>query len=122
MQRKTILLIDDSETILTLERQILGPHYDLIMAKDGLSGVAQALAGRPDLILLDLVMPGMNGLDVCEILRKNDATKRTPILVITSLIEAQRMTARHRTGWSGHVPKPIHGPQLLATVRSYLEE
>ena len=122
MQRKKLLLVDDSETILMLERQLFGPHYDLITAKDGRSGIAKAIAERPDLIVLDLVMPGANGLEVCEALRANESTKRTPIVVVTSLTEAQCMTASHRTGWSCHVAKPIHGPALLAAVRSLLPE
>lgn len=120
MPKKKILLIDDSATILMLERQILGQDYDIVTASDGRSGVAKARAERPDLILLDLVMPGANGLDVCATLRSEEATRQTPIVVVTSLTEAQGMTADHRTGWSGHVAKPIRGPELLAAVKRLL--
>lgn len=121
MQRKKILLIDDSETILLLERQILGPYYDLVTAKDGRAGISAALSERPDLIVLDLVMPKANGLEVCERLRAEEATRRTPIVVVTTLTEARMLTAIDRLGWSSFVPKPLNTAALLAAVRRFLD-
>ena len=67
---KKILLVDDSETVLMLERMILkGGSYELTMAKDGKEAIAKALALRPDLILMDVIMPKMNGFDAIRELR-----------------------------------------------------
>ena len=105
-----------------LERQILEHDYEIVTAKDGRSGVAKATAERPDLIVLDLVMPGMDGLATCEALRAAETTRRTPIVVVTSLPEAQAMTSPAELGWSAHVPKPLRGPALLNAVKGLLKE
>jgi CheY-like chemotaxis protein len=78
MARKKILLVDDAETILMMERMILNKAgYELITAKDGQEAVAKATAERPDLILMDVVMPRMNGFEACKQIRANEATTNT---------------------------------------------
>ena len=120
MRRKKILLVDDSEAILMLERLFLKADYDTITATDGRSGLAKALADPPDLVLLDLVMPGMTGLRLCRVLRAEEATRRTPIVMVTSHREPGLISASYRSGCSATLTKPIHGPELLATVKSFL--
>jgi CheY-like chemotaxis protein len=121
-RRKKILLVDDSATILLLEQRILGPFYDVITAKDGSSAVVKALAEQPDLIVLDMIMPGMDGLSACQALRAEQATRQTPIVMMTSQKEESHVKAGYRSGCSAYLTKPIDGPALLATVRGYLSE
>jgi CheY-like chemotaxis protein len=120
MRRKKILLIDDSETILMLEKMFLRLDYDLITAKDGRSGIAKALTEKPDLVVLDLVMPGMSGSTVCRMLRSEEATKDIPIVMVTSENAARSMESCYRSGCTAFIKKPIDGPQLLAAVKSCL--
>ncbi len=77
MERKKILLVDDSRTSIFMETMILrtGP-YDLLTAADGAEAVAKALAERPDLILMDVMMPNMTGLEACRVLREKDETRQ----------------------------------------------
>jgi CheY-like chemotaxis protein len=120
VSRKKILLVDDSETILMLEQMVLQKGYDLITARDGGSGVAKALEQRPDLILLDIVMPSMNGIEACRRLRAEEATRQTPIVLVTSRGEVSYMEEGFRCGCSDYITKPIDTLELLEKVKSCL--
>ena len=84
-QKKKILLVDDAETILLMEKMFLGKaSYDFVTAKDGEQAIALAESERPDLILLDIVMPKLNGFDACLRLRSSSATSSIPIIMVTT--------------------------------------
>ncbi|WP_437817542.1 response regulator [Sorangium sp. So ce1078] len=120
MPRKKILLVDDSPTILRIEQMALSKHYDLITANDGGQGIEVALEQRPDLILLDVVMPHMNGFDACQQLRADETTRSTPILLVTSRSDVAHMEQGFRCGCSDFVTKPIDTMELLEKVRNCL--
>jgi len=121
--RKKILLVDDSNTILMIERMILtkGP-YDLITATDGDEAVQKALAERPDLILMDVVMPRMNGFDACRRIREDEAIGGTPIIMVTTRGELENVETGFENGCNDYLTKPINGPELMAKLRNYLAE
>jgi DNA-binding response OmpR family regulator len=121
MQRKKILCVDDSSTILMMERMILskGP-YDLVTASDGEEAVNKALAERPDLILMDVVMPRMNGFDACRRIREEEATRTTPVIMVTTRGEVQNMENGFESGCNDYVTKPINATELLSKLRNYL--
>lgn len=122
MADKKILLVDDAETILMLERMLLHKGYDLVTAKDGQEAVAKAVAERPDLILLDIVMPKMDGLEACQQLRGKEETKAVPIILVTTRGEAENVQAGFESGCNDYVTKPINGLELLSKVRVHLGE
>jgi CheY-like chemotaxis protein len=118
---KTILLVDDSETVLMLERMILkGGSYELAMAKDGKEAVAKALALRPDLILMDVIMPTMNGFDAIRELRRRPETQSIPILIVTTKGEEESMETGYLSGCNDYITKPIDSLELLTKIRSFL--
>jgi CheY-like chemotaxis protein len=119
---RKILLVDDSETILTLERMILRGSYELLTAKDGKEGVAQALAALPDLILLDVMMPNMNGFDALRELRRYGETRAIPVLMVTTKGEEESMETAFSSGCNDYIMKPIDSLELLTKVRSFLPE
>ncbi len=123
MARKKILLVDDSPTILMMEQMILskGP-YDLIVAQDGEDGVAKALAERPDLILMDVVMPRLDGFGAVERLRADPLTRDVPIIMITTRSEAQNVEAGFTSGCNDYITKPLNGLELMTKVQNYLGE
>lgn len=123
MQRKKILLVDDSATILMMERMILnkGP-YDLVTAANGEEAVSQALAERPDLILMDVVMPKMNGFDACRRIRQEEPIRATPIIMVTTRGEVQNMETGFESGCNDYVTKPINTTELLTKLRNFLGE
>jgi DNA-binding response OmpR family regulator len=122
MQRKKILCVDDSATILMMERMILskGP-YDLVTASDGEEAVSKALAERPDLILMDIVMPRMNGFDACRRIRQEEAIRSTPVIMVTTRGEVQNMENGFESGCNDYVTKPINATELLTKLRNFLE-
>jgi len=119
--RHKILLVDDSNTILMMERFILknGP-YDLVTAMDGEEAIRKAVEHRPDLILLDVIMPKMGGFDACRQLRSMEETKGTPIIMVTTRSEAANVEAGWSNGCTDYVTKPINTFELLSKVRSFL--
>lgn len=118
-----ILLVDDSETVLMFERMILKEdNYELATAKDGREGIAKALALVPDLILLDVVMPNMNGFDALRELRRYDETRAIPVLMVTTRSEEQSMETAYLNGCNDYITKPIDSFELLTKVRNYLAE
>jgi len=118
---KKILLVDDSNTILLMERMILGREpYALVTAGDGREAVAKALAERPDLILMDVVMPQMDGFTACRELRAREETCRIPIIMVTTRGEAGNVEIGFESGCSDYVTKPINGPELLAKIHNLL--
>ncbi len=123
MMRKKILLVDDAETILMMERMILGKvGYELLTAKDGQEAVAKAVAERPDLILMDVVMPKMDGFEACRQLRGRDTTRAIPIIMVTTRGEAPNVESAFQSGCDDYITKPINGLEVLAKVKSALGE
>ena len=89
----SILLIDDDEILVkTLAIILERAGHTVLTALDGEAGLARAFAGHPDLILLDIMMPGMDGLQVCKLLRRDARTRDTPVLVFTALNEVDLCT------------------------------
>jgi len=122
-KKKKILLVDDSSTALMIEKMLLGKaSYDVITARDGREGVEKALVERPDLILMDVVMPTMTGLEACRVLRQNESTMRTPIILVTTRGESEGVEAGFASGCSDYVTKPINGLELLSKLRDQLGE
>ncbi len=121
MTRKKILLVDDSKTVLLMEQMILkkGP-YDVVMASDGSEGLDKAAAERPDLILMDLVMPKMSGLEAVRELRRRESTRYIPVIMVTTRGEAESMEAGYESGCNDYLTKPIDSGALLAKVRDHL--
>jgi DNA-binding response OmpR family regulator len=121
MAFRKILLVDDSETILQMEQMILEPDcYELILARDGEEGVAKALATKPDLILMDVVMPKMNGFEAVKRLRDHEQTRTVPIVMVTSKAEAESMEAGYQNGCSDYIVKPIDRVELVAKIKNLL--
>jgi DNA-binding response OmpR family regulator len=123
VSRKKLLLVDDSKTILLMERMILGNgSYDLVTALDGQEAVEKARAELPDLILMDVVMPRMNGFDACRCIRNGETTAEIPVIMVTTRGEIESVEAGYESGCADYVIKPIDAQELLAKVRSVLGE
>jgi len=121
MTRKKILLVDDSSTVILMEKMILskGP-YDLVVAKDGQEGVEKAVAEKPSLILMDVMMPRLNGFEACRRLRSQSDTAAIPVIMVTTRGEAESLRSGREAGCTDYVTKPINGAELLSKVRAHL--
>jgi DNA-binding response OmpR family regulator len=121
MERKKILLVDDSNTILMMEKFILkNDPYDVVTASNGEEAVQKAGEERPDLILLDVMMPKMGGFDVCRHIRSNPRTESIPIIMVTTRGEAENVETGWVSGCNDYVTKPINAIELLAKIRNLL--
>jgi CheY-like chemotaxis protein len=120
---KKILLVDDSSTVLTLERMILAKYgYQLSTARDGEEALLKAHSERPDLILMDVVMPRMNGLDAVAALHQNESTSAIPVIMVTTRGEIANVETAFTNGCTDYVTKPINSLDLVMKVRSCLGE
>ncbi|HEY3348413.1 MAG TPA: response regulator [Thermoanaerobaculia bacterium] len=121
MARKRILLVDDSETSLMMARMILSKaNYEILVAKDGQAGVETAAREKPDLVLLDVVMPRMNGFEACAALKAQPETQGIPVIMVTTRGEGESVESGFSAGASDYVTKPVNGLELLTKVRSAL--
>ena len=123
MSRKKILLVDDSATTLMMEQMVLrGLRYQIVTAKNGREAVAAAVSEQPDLILLDVVMPEMNGFEACRQIRQQESTKDVPIIMVTTKGEEHNVETGFESGCNDYITKPINGAELLTKVRGFLEQ
>ncbi len=123
MEPKKILLVDDSSTVLLMEKMILSKSpYQLVTASDGQEGFDRAVAERPDLILLDVVMPRMDGFEVCRRLRERDEMRAVPVIMVTTRGEMKNVETGYQSGCTDYITKPINGLELLSKVKNYLGE
>jgi len=124
MAAKKILLVDDSKTTLMMERAILEKRtsYQCVTAADGLEAVSKATEERPDLVLMDVVMPRMNGFEACKKMRQQPATREIPIVLLTTRGEESYMEAGFQSGCNDYLTKPVNGDELVKLLESYLGE
>jgi CheY-like chemotaxis protein len=124
MASKKILLVDDSCTARLVNRMIFSQksNYVLISASDGKEAVEIARQEKPDVILMDIVMPRMTGLEACRALKKDNETSRIPVILLTTRGEEQYVQEGYASGCSDYLTKPVNDTELLDLLRAYLGE
>ena len=115
-----ILAVDDEPSNLSLLRQILQDSYRMSFAKDGERAIALAKLERPQLILLDVMMPGMTGHEVCRRLKADPALAGTPVIFVTALVDPQDELAGFEAGAVDYIAKPFSPPIVRARIRTHL--
>jgi putative two-component system response regulator len=120
-EKATILVVDDVSDNLTLMRGLLKDEYKVKVAPSGERALAIAQSGAPlDLILLDIMMPEMNGYEVCRRLKSDPATRSVPVIFLTGRAEAEDEARGLELGAVDYITKPINPPVLMARVKAQL--
>jgi CheY-like chemotaxis protein len=121
---KKVLLVDDSSTTLMLEEAILKQNtpYDCVTARDGLDAISRAMVENPDLVLMDVVMPRLNGFEACKRMRLEKSLRDIPIILVTTRGEEEYVEAGFQSGCNDYITKPVDGFELVTLLQSYLGE
>ncbi len=119
--KKTILIVDDTETNIDILLELLGNEYDILVALDGESAIEILQDDVVELILLDIMMPNMDGYEVCTVLKNQDSTKNIPIIFITAKTDEDSIERAYEVGGSDYVTKPFKPRELLARVKTQLK-
>lgn len=120
---ETILIVDDSRTVVhMLKTTLVQAGYKTLAAADGERGIQLARSHRPDLILMDVIMPGINGFQATRLLRKDPTTNDIPIIIISGSEQATEKVWVMRLGANDFIPKPIERGSLFVKVEQVLRE
>ena len=116
-----ILIVDDSPTqTLSLAKIVKKHGHETLTAKDGAEGVEMAKAELPDLVLMDVVMPGVNGFQANRQIPKNHATSHIPVIIVTTKDQETDRIWGARQGAKGYVTKPVDEDTLIETINKFL--
>ena len=117
-----ILIVEDNEKNMKLVRDVLQVKgYATIEAVNAEDGIELTAAHKPDLILMDIQLPGMNGIEALQVLRANPATAGIPVAAVTASVMQQDRTKITQAGFDAYVGKPINLKEFLDTVRRLLD-
>jgi two-component system alkaline phosphatase synthesis response regulator PhoP len=119
VQRKLILVVDDEQDLLDIiSYNLKKDGFDVIVAENGRAALELAKVHKPDLILLDIMMPELDGFQVCKILKEDDHLKKIPVMFLTARGEEEMEVKGLDTGADDFLPKPISNKKLLSRVRA----
>src|SRR4026207_206 len=120
MDKKTILVVDDTDWNRDLLVQLLEEEYTVLQAVDGAQGVTMTEQEKPDLVLMELGMPVMDGWEATRRIKANDALKQIPIIAVTSHAMVGDEIDARKAGCDDYLPKPIDEQLLLEKIKKFL--
>ena len=116
-----VLIVDDSPTEMHKMTTILEKHgHEVLTAESGEEGVAKAKESLPDVVLMDIVMPGLNGFQATRQLSKNAETSHIPVIIVTTKDQETDRLWGQRQGAKGYLTKPVDGATLISTITDVL--
>jgi CheY-like chemotaxis protein len=120
--QKKILIADDEASVRSLVKKLLSKNYVVIEASDGEEAVKVAVNQKPDFILMDILMPKMDGLTACYAIKRNQATRQIPVIMLTAVdYELNRKLSQDVMGAQGYITKPFDAQALMATIAKFLD-
>ena len=121
MRRDRVLIVDDQPANVRVIAEVVRDHYDVFFATTGSKAIDVAVANDVDLILLDVVLPDLDGFEVCKRLKADDRTRLIPVIFVTAREEVRDEARGFDAGGVDYITKPIQPPVVLARVRTHLE-
>lgn len=121
-KKSTVLIIEDNEDFRFYLKDNLREYYTLVEAADGKSGWSKALSEHPDLIVSDIVMPEMNGIDLCMKIRNDKRTGHIPVILLTAMTGEEQLLRGLETGANDYMTKPFNFEVLLSKIRNLLNQ
>jgi len=119
---RSVLVVDDDDNISKIVRPILFSHgFSVLAASTGEEGLQIARSQKPDLVLLDVILPGIKGREVCVKLKEDPLTKEIPIIFLTSKDSPEDIEAENKVGSAGHLTKPVNPKTLVNMIKSVLD-
>src|SRR5271157_3333287 len=118
--KKKVLVVDDEPNVRRLLRSILSKTFIVFEAEDGRQAIEMANTEKPDVILMDMMMPRMDGLTACHMLKNDPATKTIPVIMVTAIGFELNIKLSQQMGASGYVTKPFSQQDLLAKIAQVL--
>jgi len=120
---KRILIVDDEEGIVKVVKIYLERHgYEAITAGDGQEGLERAKTEKPDLIVLDLMLPRMDGYKVCGLLKRDTRYAKTPVILFTAKTQEKDVKLGEEVGADAYITKPFKPKVLLSKIKELIEE
>lgn len=118
--RKKVLIADDEPAVRKLVRRILDNDYDVIEVRNGTEAVNMACSQRPDVVLMDMMMPEADGLSACHVIKTNRTTREIPVVMLTVIDHELNKKFAEEMGADGYMTKPFTRESLLEEVRRVL--
>jgi len=120
VKKKILVIEDDRQALRLMEYVLQHKGYEVLSARDGLEGARRAQSETPDLIILDVMLPGLDGYEVCQLLRRKAETSGLPILMISGRVNHDDKEVGLKVGASDYLEKPVLPSVVMAKVESLL--
>lgn len=118
--KKVILVVDDSASMRASAKSALSPEFEVVTAEDGVDAIGMLASVKPDLLLIDIVMPNLDGYQTVSMIRLNDSFKAVPIVMMSSKGSVLDVARGKLIGFDGSIQKPFQAEDLVQVVREYL--
>jgi twitching motility two-component system response regulator PilG len=123
MPKKEILVVEDEESLLKLQSILLiSQGYTVNGVANGQDALARIASYKPDLVLLDIMLPGLNGFEICQRIKSNEATRHIPVIMVTAKKSSEDMAKAEQAGADSYITKPFQAAVYMKTVKSFLSE
>ena len=120
-ENKKVLVVDDEpNTLIMLTKRLSSGGYDVVTAKNGEEALSKAESAKPGLILLDIMMPTISGIEALHLLKEGEKTKDIPVIALTALSTREDELRALAAGAVSYITKPYDGEELLAAVKKYI--
>jgi twitching motility two-component system response regulator PilG len=123
MKKNRILVVEDEESLLKLESILLSSKgYNVTGVMDGNAAVKEVFANKPDLVILDIMLPELDGFEVCKCIKENPETKHIPVVMLTAKKNSQDFARGMQVGADAYITKPFKSAKVIETIQGLLDK